>query len=345
MITVKKVYARTMTPFDGGLSPLTDKTRGTPLFGNTPLIQDLLNGEPQGPNDIKGRGAWSSEPDDQHNYKEEGSEYRLDESLRKLDNERAVGRAKAQRWVAEMEDGTQYEFPSKGVAQFQLRVIGKPYKRLFMRSAADTTLVSRIIDGCVGVVSKPSSGNGGVGAAFCVSEGKFVTCAHVIREYDIATERDKAPFLDNSTIIEVSRGDIKVVAKVLGVDLEKDVAVLQADLPSEVLEIASSRNRKAGEDVIVVGSPKGYENNVSEGIIGGLERVVFTHDGAALHIFTDAKILPGNSGGPMVAVSDGKVIGLVEIVVGDDVPYGLNAAVASEYVVDAVKGMGIGFLK
>jgi S1-C subfamily serine protease len=58
-------------------------------------------------------------------------------------------------------------------------------------------------------------------------------------------------------------------------------------------------------------------------------------------LFTDAKILPGNSGGPLVSLSDGKAIGMIEIIVGEDAPYGLNAAIQSEYLISAVKGMGI----
>jgi S1-C subfamily serine protease len=340
-----KVAYRTMAPFDGGLSPTTDKSRGVPLFGNTPLIQDLIEGKQEGFNDLKGRGAWSSEEEEDKSYREKGDEYRLDESLRKLDKDRATGTLN-KRWVAEMEDGSEYEFPSEGVARMQLRMMGKPFRRLFRRAATDKVeLIRMVSEGCVGVVSRSSDGKGGVGAAFCVAEGHFVTCAHVIAPYQIGSAVNRADFLGRKTSIEVSRGDKKARATVAFVDTDKDIAILKADLPSTILSFSESKRHSVGENVIIIGSPKGYENTVSEGIISSLDRVVFTHDGAALHVFTDAKIFPGNSGGPMIAEADGSVIGLVEIVVGDDVPYGLNAAVASEYVIEALKGSGIGIGK
>lgn len=340
MTKSRKTAYRTMTPMDG-LSPLTDKSKGVPLFGNTPLIQDLIEGKHEGFNDLKGRGAWSSEEDEDKSYKEKGEEYRLDESLRQMDKARAVG-SKSPRWVAEMVDGTEYEFPSEGVARVQLRMMGKPFRRLFKRTAASKVdVVKMVVDASVGVVSKPSDGKGGVGAAFCVAESLFVTCAHVIRPYQIGTGVDASDFTSRKTSIEVSRDGKKASATVVYADPVQDIAILKADLPSTILKMTDSKSHSVGEDVIVVGSPKGYEGNVSEGIISSLDRVVFIHDGAPLHVFTDAKILPGNSGGPMVAESDGSVIGMVEIIVGDGGPHGLNAAIASEYVIKAVKESGV----
>jgi S1-C subfamily serine protease len=124
------------------------------------------------------------------------------------------------------------------------------------------------------------------------------------------------------------------------VSLSKDVALLESNLKSNVLKMSKSGFHQQGEPILVVGSPKGYENEVSEGILGGLDRVVFLHDGAPRHVFTDAKILPGNSGGPMVSLADGSVIGMVEIIVGEEAPYGLNAAIEAEYLVQALQEMG-----
>jgi len=337
MAPATKTAIRTTTPFDGGLSPLTEKSRGVPMFGGTTTIQGLLDGEDY-KNDIKGRGSWSAEEQEQGSFKEKGEEYRSDEALRKLDVQRSVGRERNRHWVAEMEDGTQYEFPNENVARMQVRIIGKTPRRIFMRKATDTSFVSKIIEGCVGVKSTPPDVSGGIGAAFCIREGLFLTCAHVVRTYSIGKEGNRQSFLNSR--VEVSRGDIKAKAKVVGVDLIKDIAVLEADLPSQILKLSDSKNHSAGEDVIIVGSPTGYENTVSKGIISGLSRVVFTHSGAALHVFTDAKILPGNSGGPMVSAHDGRVIGMVEIIVGENV-VGLNAAIQSEYLIMSMKEMGL----
>ena len=330
-----------MTPFDGGLSPTTDKSKVVPLFGSTPLIQDLINGTREGYNDIKGRGAWSSEPEEDKTYREKGDDYRLDERLRQLDKDRAVGN-KQNRWVAEMEDGSEYEFPNEGVARIQLKMMGKPFRRLFKKTASiKTDLAKNIIDGCVEVTSKSSDGKGGIGAAFCVAESVFITCAHVISPYQIGTDIDASVFTSNKISVGVFRKGKKAVATVVYANPARDIAILKANFPSNILRLSRSKEHLVGEDIIVVGSPRGYENNVSDGIISSLDRVVFYHDGAPLHVFTDAKILPGNSGGPMVAMSDGTVIGLVEIVIGDDTPYGLNAGVSSEYLIEALKESGI----
>jgi len=337
MTPVTKKAIRTATPFEGGLSPITDKSRGVPMFGGTPTIQGILDGDKQ-PNDLKGRGSWSSEEQEQGSFKEKGEEYRSDEALRKLDVQRSIGRERSRRWVAEMEDGSQYEFPNEGVARMMLRLIGKTPRRTFMRAAADVGIVGKAVDGCVGVVSHPPDVEGGIGAAFCISEGMFLTCAHVVRAYEIGTDGDKRQFLDSK--VEVSRGDVVAQAKVIGVDLIRDVAILEADLPSNVLKLSSSKLHSVGEDVIVIGSPTGYENTVSTGIISGLDKVVFIYNGAVLHVFTDAKILPGNSGGPIVSAHDGTVVGMVEIIVGEDMT-GLNAAIESEYLEMSMKEMGL----
>jgi S1-C subfamily serine protease len=241
-----------------------------------------------------------------------------------------------------MDDGSEYEFPSEGVARVQLRLISKPFKRLFKRTAASKTEVIQLsMDGCVGVTSKPNDGKGGVGAAFCVAKNIFVTCAHVIRPYQIGTPIEASEFASRKTSIELSRGGKKARATVVHVNPSKDIAILKADFDSTVLEISESKSHLIGDNVIIIGSPKGYEGVVSEGIISSLDRVVFVHDGAPLHVFTDAKILPGNSGGPMIAEKDGTVIGLVEIIVGDDMPYGLNAAISSEDVIMSLKESGV----
>jgi len=338
--TEKTAFNRTTLPFDGGLSPLTDKSKGVPLFGNTPLLQDLINGEREGFNDIKGRGAWSSEPDSENSNREPGDEYKTEEALQQLDVDRAKGRGKRQLWVAEMEDGSRYEFPGdKESAKFRLRLIGKPFRRLFRRVAADTDVVSAVIGGCAGVVAKKGTG-GGVGAAFCVAEGRFLTCAHVVDPYEIGVDMDDNAFMARGVTLELTRDGKTVPAKLIGVSLRKDVALLEADLKSNVLKMSKIGAHAQGEPVLVVGSPKGYENEVSEGILGGLNRVVFLHQGAPRHAFTDAKILPGNSGGPMVSLADGSVIGMMEIIVGKGSDYGLNAAIEAEYIVEALKEMG-----
>jgi len=343
MTHINKTAYRTMTPFDGGLSRDKDqpsKTTFVPLFGNTPLLEDMINGETGGFNDLKGRGSWSSEKDDVHSYHEEGSEYRLDDELRKLDVEKRKHKENNTPWIVETEDGSRYEYKNKEIADSQMRVTPKNIRRQW-KASANTNVVSKVIDSCVEVSSKPSDGNGGVGAAFCISRNLYMTCAHVVMPYDIGVYFDNESFMNQQIILTVSRGGKSAPARLISVSLKDDIAILEANFDSNILEFSNNIEHKAGEPVIVVGSPKGFENSVSEGIISGLDRVVFSHEGAPTYVFTDAKILPGNSGGPLVSLIDGKVIGMVEIIVGEDAPYGLNAAIESESLKSSLEGMKI----
>jgi len=80
-----------------------------------------------------------------------------------------------------------------------------------------------------------------------------------------------------------------------------DLALLKVDgylTPS--LEPANISNVSQGEAVCAIGSPISLRDSVSKGVVSG-----FTRD----FIKTDAKIYPGNSGGPLVTL-DGKVVGI-----------------------------------
>lgn len=94
-------------------------------------------------------------------------------------------------------------------------------------------------------------------------------------------------------------------------------------LPTTITELS---------DVIAVGSPKGYENNVSESIVGGKDRIVFFFEGAPEYIFTDAQVLPGNSGGPLIELDTGTVINMMSLIIPAEGLYGLNAALPVERI-------------
>lgn len=331
--------AISFTPFTDGLGPTTDKVKGVPLFGNTPLIQDLIKGDREGINDIHGRGY--GEDAETHNFRDEGGEFKNEVSLQKMDKDRATGKSENSKWVAEMVDGSKYEFPDEDTAKTESRIIGKPIRRIFQKKAANTDLIAHLAEGCVEVFSSTTDGKSGVGAAFCVADGIFMTCAHVVMPYEIGQYDDVQGFKGRSKSLAVARGELRATASIVSVDLDRDIVVLRADLPSNVLKITKSNSHKVGESVVVIGSPKGFENNVSEGIIGSLGREVFFHDDAPLHVFTDAKILPGNSGGPMISLEDGTVIGMVEIIVGEGSIYGLNAAIETEFFDRALQGTGV----
>lgn len=109
-------------------------------------------------------------------------------------------------------------------------------------------------------------------------------------------------------------------ASVVGTDPSTDIAVIRIDNPPSDLqpaEFANSSDVEVGQEVMAVGTPLGFANTATTGIISALNRPVMAReDGTAPEdaafisaIQTDASINPGNSGGPLVN-RDGKVIGI-----------------------------------
>ncbi|MCP5143919.1 MAG: DegQ family serine endoprotease [Gammaproteobacteria bacterium] len=136
----------------------------------------------------------------------------------------------------------------------------------------------------------------GQGAGFIISDdGVVLTNAHVVDGADrvIVKLQDKR----------------ELEAKVVGMDKLTDIAVLRVeghDLPT--LKVGDSTRLKIGEWVLAVGSPFGFENSVTAGIVSAKTRTL--PDGSTVpFIQTDVAINPGNSGGPLLNL-DGEVVGI-----------------------------------
>jgi serine protease Do len=98
-------------------------------------------------------------------------------------------------------------------------------------------------------------------------------------------------------------------AKVLGSDPKTDVAVLKIDASNlPVVAMGSSRDLKVGEWVLAIGSPFGFENSVSAGVVSAKGRSL-PDDSFVPFIQTDVAVNPGNSGGPLFNTR-GEVIGI-----------------------------------
>ena len=100
-------------------------------------------------------------------------------------------------------------------------------------------------------------------------------------------------------------------AKIVGVDPESDLAVLKIDAkkPLPYAKIGDSAALQVGDWVIAVGSPFGFQQTVTAGIVSATKRVVPGTQSFGDYIQTDAAINPGNSGGPLVNLK-GEVIGI-----------------------------------
>ena len=98
-------------------------------------------------------------------------------------------------------------------------------------------------------------------------------------------------------------------AELIGSDKRSDLALLKIDsrnLPT--VRIASDDNVKLGEWVLAIGSPFGFNQTVTAGIVSGKQRKL-AGDNYVPYIQTDVAINPGNSGGPLFNLS-GEVIGV-----------------------------------
>ena len=336
-----KLFQRTSMPFDNGwqstLSPLTERTRIAPLFGDTPLITDILNRNVTKNVDIHGRGAWGIGKDDATSFKEKGDEFMINErifdALKRINNNKEN---KKEKWIVITMDGKLLEFPDYSTAQTRLREDKIPYK-FIMRKVAQKHYYD-YMNVALGASFEIQSYDTTtkireVGATFAIGNGEFMTCAHCIKKYD-KNQMPNPNEIDQSIIISLVKNDKIFSAKLKKIDFHIDVAIVESDMESDILEFVSPKDVLIGTRVFTVGSPSGFENNVTEGILSSKNRSVFNYAGAPKYLFTDAHVLPGNSGGALISEMDGKVIGMMALIVSGMGYYGLNAAIPSEYLVE-----------
>ncbi len=136
----------------------------------------------------------------------------------------------------------------------------------------------------------------GIGSGFIVSaDGYILTNAHVV---------------DGVKEVQVKLTDRReFTAKVIGTDKKTDVALIKIDakdLPT--VKIGESNDIKVGQWVAAVGSPFGFENSVTAGIVSATSRSL-PGGSYVPFIQTDVAVNPGNSGGPLFDL-DGNVVGI-----------------------------------
>jgi serine protease Do len=126
-------------------------------------------------------------------------------------------------------------------------------------------------------------------------EGHIITNNHVVDQVDE---------------IEVVTSDGRTEkARLIGADAQLDLAVLKVDDPNvKALKLGDSDAMQAGDFVLAVGNPFGFEETVTDGIISSKGRPNRV-DGFGDFLQTNAAINPGNSGGPLINLR-GEVIGI-----------------------------------
>ena len=157
------------------------------------------------------------------------------------------------------------------------------------------------------------------GSAVLIAPGRFVTNCHVL-------ERGKQ--------FVVSRREDKIIERVLLVNFEKGRDLCELDLAQmkpgfdRPVAIAPADSLHIGETVFAIGSPRGMELTISNGIVSGFREA----NGGMKLVQTTAPFSPGSSGGGLFD-DQGRLVGITTLIAKDS--QNLNFAVSAQYIPSA----------
>lgn len=167
-------------------------------------------------------------------------------------------------------------------------------------------LFERVNPGVVAIQTLTTDG-GGLGSGFVYDkQGHIITNYHVV---------------EGATDLEVDfSSGLKVRGKVIGTDLDSDIAVIEVKVPADQLAplpLGDSEALRVGQSVVAIGNPYGLNSSMTLGIVSAKGRTLTSirtsEDGRSFSagdiIQTDASINPGNSGGPLLNLA-GEVVGI-----------------------------------
>lgn len=197
-------------------------------------------------------------------------------------------------------------------------------------------LFSKVNPGVVAIKTLTDQG-GALGSGFV-----FDNAGHVVTNYHV---------VEGANQLEVDfPSGYKAMGKVVGTDLDSDIAVIKVDAPAEdihPLGLGDSAQLQVGQFVVAIGNPFGLDSSMTYGIVSALGRTLDSmrqsQDGtgnfsAGGLIQTDAAINPGNSGGPLFNLN-GEVIGINRAIrtdasntTGEPINSGIGFAVPSNII-------------
>ncbi len=163
-----------------------------------------------------------------------------------------------------------------------------------------------------------------LGSGFIISKNGYVlTNHHVVKDAD--------------EIIVKLKDRRQLVAKLIGSDERTDVALLKIDADDlPVVKQGSSEKLLVGEWVLAIGSPFGFEQSVTAGIVSAKGRSL-PGGNYVPFIQTDVAINPGNSGGPLFNMK-GEVVGVNSQIYSRSGGYmGLSFAIPMDVAMNVVK--------
>lgn len=142
------------------------------------------------------------------------------------------------------------------------------------------------------------------------TDGKVVTNYHVIKDASTAT-------------VKLGDGRSYTLSGVINYDADRDIAILQLPISNtQSVTLGDSNKIANGDDIVVIGNPKGLKNSVTTGVISSTSRVIDNQ----VWVQFSAPVSPGSSGGPIFN-SNGEVVGVVTSKIVQEEVEGINFAV------------------
>lgn len=171
---------------------------------------------------------------------------------------------------------------------------------------------------------------GGAGSGVVVTpDGYLLTNEHVVQQ----VEEARVAFVDGRSVSAV----------VVGRDPATDLAVLRAQAAAlPYARLSTSKPLRAGQLVVAVGNPLGFESTVSAGVVSALGRSLRSRQGRLIEgiVQHTAALNPGNSGGPLVDAK-GRVVGINTAIIAQAQGIGFSVpATTAQWVLTEILTQG-----